>query len=134
LLGSLERFIGVYIEHLSGIFPFWLSPEQIVLIPVNNEFHLEYAKKVEAKLKYLGFRCRVDERNESLGKKTREIQKSKTPYMAVIGDKEVDDELIALRKYGSRDTDTMPLADAILLFQELNNKEIPEELKEFISL
>ena len=129
LLGSLERFIGVYMEHVAGAFPFWLAPEQLVLIPVNNEFHLEYANKVAKKLKALGFRCKVDSRNESLGKKTRETQKSKIPFMAVIGDKELESESLALRKYGEQSTEVYSLDQAIQLFSELNLEKVPKELR-----
>lgn len=132
LLGSLERFIGVYIEHTGGVFPFWLAPEQIVLIPVNNEFHLEFAQKIQAELQTLGLRVKVDSRNESLGKKTRETQKGKIPFMAVIGDKELESQSLALRKYGERKTEVFSLEEAKKLFTELAGEKVPKELKEFI--
>lgn len=132
LLGSLERFLGVYMEHVTGAFPFWLAPEQITLIPVNNEFHLDYARKIQAQLSALGYRCSIDDRNESLGKKTRETQKTKIPFMAVIGDKEVEAQLIALRKYGEQETQTLPMQEALDLFEKLNAEKVPQELREFI--
>src|SRR5690606_33363982 len=69
LLGSLERFVGVYLEHVAGAFPFWIAPEQAVIVPVNNDAHLESAKKLNTLLNNLGFRSRVDDRNESMGYK-----------------------------------------------------------------
>lgn len=134
LLGSLERFIGVFMEHVAGAFPFWLAPEQLVLIPVNNEFHLDYANKMAKKLKLQGVRCKVDSRNESLGKKTRETQKSKIPFMAVIGDKEIESQGLALRKYGEQSTEVYTIDEAIKLFNDLNAQKVPKEIQEQMRL
>ena len=130
LLGSIERFIGVYLEHCAGIFPFWLAPEQLVIVPVNNEFHLDYAQKVCATLKKQGIRARVDISNETLGKKTRTIQKSKVPYMVVIGDKEIEAKGVAIRPYGSRDTQEMSLNEFIEMANKLNAEKIPAKLRD----
>ena len=89
LLGSLERFFGVLIEHYAGAFPLWLAPVQAVVIPV-TERHQDYAREVAAKLRAHGVRVHVDDRNERLGYKIREAQLQKVPYMLVVGDKEVE--------------------------------------------
>lgn len=130
LLGSLERFIGVYLEHVAGIFPFWLAPEQITIVPVNNDLHMDYAQVVYKKLKELGIRARIDHSNETLSKKTRTIQKSKTPYMMILGDKEKDSSSVSLRAYGSQETQTMSQEDLILLVNELNLEQMPKALRD----
>lgn len=130
LLGSLERFFGVYLEHVGGAFPFWLAPEQIVFVPVNNEMHADYCKELALKLSHEGLRVRVDDSNETMGKKTRTLQKAKVPFMAVIGDKEIEEKALALRAYGSRDTDTLSLEEAMAKFKELNDERFPQKLGE----
>ena len=130
LLGSLERFFGVYLEHVGGAFPFWLAPEQIVFVPVNNDIHGDYCKELALKLSQEGLRVRVDDSNETMGKKTRTLQKAKVPFMAVIGDKEIEEKAIALRAYGSRETETLSLEDALAKFKELNDERFPQKLRE----
>lgn len=125
LLGSLERFVGVYLEHVGGAFPFWLAPEQAVIIPVKNELHLEASQKLATELKAKGFRVRVDDRNESMGYKTRETQKAKVPFMLVMGDKEMQDNTISARKYGEMKSDTLPHSDLIKLFGDLDAEKMP---------
>ena len=129
LLGSLERFIGVYLEHVGGAFPFWLSPEQAVIIPVKNELHLDAAKTLEKELKLKGFRVRVDDRNESMGFKTRQAQTGKIPFMLVMGDKEIEEKAIAVRKYGEQKSEVMPQAGLIDLFRTLNQEKVPAPLR-----
>ncbi len=97
ILGSLERFFGVLIEHYKGNFPLWLAPEQIRILPI-TEKHNEYSKKIEAKLKE-NFRVSVDLRNEKIGKKIRDAEEEKVPYMLIIGNKEIETGNIALRKH-----------------------------------
>ncbi len=130
LLGSLERFIGVYIEHCAGVFPFWLTPEQIKIVPVNLESHEKFCDNLATELKKIGARVSVDKRNESLGKKTREIQKSKTPFMIVIGDNEMNSDKISVRKYGEQETTDYPLEDFKKLVIDLNNEFTPEKLRD----
>jgi threonyl-tRNA synthetase len=130
LLGSLERFFGVYLEHVAGVFPFWLAPEQVVIIPVKNELHLEHAHKIKNTLMQKGIRVKVDDRNESLGLKTRQIQMSKVPYMIVLGDKEIASGAIALRKYGETKTETLTMDELSVLFENLNLDRIPKKLRE----
>jgi threonyl-tRNA synthetase len=129
LLGSLERFIGVYLEHVGGAFPFWIAPEQAVIIAVSNDKHGEYSQKISQELNDLGFRVRVDDRNESMGYKTREIQKAKIPFMMVIGDKEIEDGTISLRKYGEQKSESITLDGLVEIFKELDQEKIPVELR-----
>lgn len=129
LLGSLERFFGVYLEHCAGVFPFWLAPEQIVIVPVNDEIHGAYADALCTELKRHDVRVRVDHSNETLGKKTRTIQKSKAPFMIVIGDKEMEANSIALRAYGSKETKMMQRSELIDLTKELNAQKVPQKLR-----
>lgn len=96
LLGSLERFFGVLIEHYAGAFPVWLSPMQAALIPIADR-HIDYARKVSEQLRKAGLRVMVDDRPERMNAKIRDAQNQKTPYMLVVGDKEVENERVALR-------------------------------------
>ncbi len=130
LLGSLERFFGVYLEHCAGVFPFWLAPEQIVIVPVNDESHGEYAEGVNKKLQSIGVRSRVDLSNETLGKKTRTIQKSKVPFMLVIGDKEVSDDIVNVRAYGQQETKEISTAELLSMCEELNAEKMPAKLRD----
>ena len=115
LFGSLERFIGILIEHYGGAFPTWLAPVQVKIIPVNNEFHLDYAKQVFKKLEDLGIRCEIDDRDEKLGYKMREAQMKKIPYQLVLGDKEVEAASVNARKYGEQAQNSYALEEFILL-------------------
>ena len=132
LLGSLERFIGLYIEHVAGAFPFWLAPEQIVIIPVKNELHLEYAQNLAKELKLKGHRVRVDDRNESMGLKTRQAQTGKIPYMLVIGDKEMQTASVSIRKYGEQKAETMSNEQVFDLFKTMDAEKIPAKLRDMV--
>lgn len=129
LLGSLERFFGVYLEHVGGAFPFWLAPEQAVIVPVRNENHLEFSNKVAQELRDQGFRIRVDDRNESMGYKTRQIQKGKIPFMLVVGDQEMESNTLNFRRYGSRESESIATKDLISMFMELDKEKVPESLR-----
>jgi threonyl-tRNA synthetase len=130
LLGSLERFIGVYLEHVGGAFPFWLAPEQAVVIPVKNELHLEGAQIFAKELTKLGYRVRVDDRNESMGLKTRQAQTGKIPFMLVLGDKEIETGTVSVRKYGEQKSDVMAQPDLYELFKTLELDKIPAALRD----
>jgi threonyl-tRNA synthetase len=130
LLGSLERFIGVYIEHVGGAFPFWIAPVQATVVPVRNEFHLEYCQKLTKKLKAHGIRVELDDRNESMGLKTREIQRAKVPFMIVAGDKERDANSVSIRKYGEQQSQVVSVEQLISMFHENNLEKIPTKLRE----
>ncbi len=129
LLGSLERFIGVYIEHVAGAFPFWLAPEQVVIVPVKNDNHLEFAANLRDELKEMGVRVRLDDRNESMGYKTRQTQKAKIPFMIVIGDKEIEGQSVSIRSYGAKFSTSISIADMKANFAELLKEKDPPELR-----
>jgi threonyl-tRNA synthetase len=123
LFGSIERFIGILIEHYAGAFPTWLAPVQIKLIPVNNEFHMEYSKKLATQLMNLDLRVETDYREEKLGYKIREAQTKKIPYQLVLGDKEVAENLVTYRRYGNQEQVTISINDFITMIKtEIENK------------
>lgn len=97
ILGSVERFMGILIEHYGGAFPLWLSPVQCVVLPISDKHH-EFAQEVHQRLMQRGIRAFLDGRNEKVGYKIREAEKSKTPYVCVIGDREVEHSVLAVRK------------------------------------
>ncbi len=122
--GSLERFIGVLIEHYAGYFPTWLSPVQVTVIPVSQNY-IEYAKKVVNSLKENGLRVEIDERNEKIGYKIRESETNKIPYMLIIGEKEQTAGNISVRKHKEGDKGTLSLNDFIdNITDEIKNKLI----------
>jgi threonyl-tRNA synthetase len=110
LLGSLERFFGVLIEHYAGAFPLWLAPVQAVILPIADR-HQEYAQKVAGELRALGLRVHVDDRSESTRYKIREAQVQKVPYMLVVGDKEVEAGRVAVRHRRAGDLGPQPVAE-----------------------
>ena len=109
VFGSVERFIGVLIEHFAGAFPLWLSPVQAVILPIADR-HSDRAHEIEAKLKKYGIRVKVDDRSEKIGYKIREAQLQKTPYMLVVGDKEVENGTVSVRHRGEGDIGSMELS------------------------
>ena len=124
IFGSIERFIGIIIEHFAGAFPLWLSPVQVNVIPVNNEYHFEYAEAIKNMLIDNNIRTELDSRNEKLGYKMRESQTSKIPYTIITGDKEVENGLISYRKYGTEETVTVKIEEFIdLLKKQIDSKE-----------
>lgn len=108
ILGSIERFIGILIEHYGGAFPVWLAPVQTTIIPV-SEKHLDYAVKVQEVLKSIGIRVKLDSRSEKVGFKIREAAMKKVPYMCIVGDAEIENETLAIRKRGTGDIGTLSL-------------------------
>lgn len=110
--GSIERFIGILIEQFAGAFPLWLAPVQVEVIPV-SERHLEYAAKVRDQMRAAGLRCELDTRNEKMGYKIREAQMMKIPYMLVVGDKEIENNTVAVRSRAGGDLGVME-SDAFL--------------------
>jgi threonyl-tRNA synthetase len=122
--GSLERFIAVLIEHCAGKFPLWLNPEQIAILPISEKYN-DYAKKVLELLKNYDIRGLVDERNEKIGKKIRDTELNKVPYMLIVGEKEEADNTISVRKQGEGDLGSFSIDDfakIILKEIELINK------------
>lgn len=122
LFGSFERFIGVLIEHYAGAFPVWLAPVQIKLLPIADR-HVKYAEKIASELIDNNIRVEIDKRQESIGKKIREAQIQKIPYMAVIGDKEVKSNKIAVRTRKGKDLGAVSIKKFLLQLQEEINKK-----------
>ena len=119
LMGSLERFFGCLIEHFAGAFPTWLAPVQVRILTITDN-HIKYAEEISEFLKKDGIRVELDSRNEKVGFKIREAQTSKIPYMLIIGDKEIKDKEVAVRKRKEKKTETMDSED----FLSKLNKEI----------
>jgi len=115
--GSLERFFGILIEHYAGAFPFWLAPVQVKIIPVNEE-HIDYSGEVEMKLRSLGYRVEKDSRDEKLGKKIRDAQMEKVPYMLVLGGREVEAGTLSVRERSGGDIGAMSFDDFARLLKE----------------
>ena len=123
LFGSFERFIGIITEHFAGAFPVWLSPVQVKILPI-ADVHREYARDLQAKLEKIGIRVEVDEREEKIGYKIREAQLEKTPYMLVVGDKEIETNAVGVRQRGKGDIGQMPVEDFV--------QKLTEEIEQFI--
>ena len=123
ILGSIDRFMAYIIEEYKGAFPLWLSPNQVTIIPVNNEYHLEYAKEVENILKKNKIRVVLDSREEKLSYKMREAQKSKTPLTIILGDSERDAKTISFRKFGERETTVLDLDTCSVKLNETINEK-----------
>ncbi len=109
IFGSIERFIGIITEHFAGHFPTWLAPVQVNIIPVNSEYHLEYAEKVKEALEQIGVRVEIDSRDEKLGYRMRESQLRKIPYNLVLGDQEKETETVNVRKFGQKEEQKIKL-------------------------
>ena len=125
IMGTFDRFMAFLIEETKGQFPLWLAPVQVNVIPVNNEYHLEYAKKVVSDLKRVGLRVELDDRNEKLGYKMRESQTRKINYNLVLGNKERDELSVTYRKHGKEESVTLPLNDFIdMVKDEIDNKKL----------
>ena len=123
LLGSIERFIGVITEHFAGAFPTWLHPVQVKLLPVTDRA-ADYAKEIAVKLSAQGFRVEVDGRNEKIGKKIREAQLDKIPYMLVVGDRDMEAGTVSVRHRAEGDLGAMSLEDfTVMLHQVVDSKE-----------
>lgn len=123
LLGSMERFFGVLIEHYGGAFPAWLAPVQAEIIPIADR-HIDYANELAARLRQNRFRVHVDTRTDRMNAKIRDAQKEKIPYMLIIGDKEMENQQVSLRKRSGEDLGAMPVADFISLATDEVEKKI----------
>ncbi len=117
--GSIERFVAVLIEHCAGKFPLWLAPTQVIILPISDKY-IEYAEEVRMRLKKVDIRAEIDERNEKIGKKIREAEMNKIPYMFVVGEKEMQERKVAVRKQSKGDIGTKTLGEA----EDLLNEEI----------
>ncbi|WKA46763.1 threonine--tRNA ligase [Geobacillus zalihae] len=118
VVSTMERFVAFLIEEYKGAFPTWLAPVQVKVIPVSPEAHLDYAYDVQRTLKERGFRVEVDERDEKIGYKIREAQMQKIPYMLVVGDKEVSERAVNVRRYGEKESQTMGLDEFMALLAD----------------
>ena len=118
VFGSIDRFIAFYLEETKGALPLWLSPLQINIIPVNNEYHLEYATNLLNKLKEKELRVELDSRDEKMGYKIRESQMKKIPYTLVLGNNERDNNTVTYRKYGEETTTTVSIEDFISMLEK----------------
>lgn len=118
VVSTMERFVAFLLEEYKGALPTWLSPIQVQVIPVSNDAHFDYAKQVEAALLRAGVRVEIDHREEKLGYKIREAQMQKIPYMLVLGDKEKETEGVNIRRYGSKDSETVALEDFVAMITE----------------
>jgi threonyl-tRNA synthetase len=124
--GSLERFVAILIEHTAGNFPLWLTPNQVNILCVSEKYE-KYAKKVSQLLENNEIRSLVDNRNETIGKKIRESELQKFPYMIIVGEKEATDSLISVREHGGKDHGAMPLNEFVSMVEDT----IEQDLKEF---
>lgn len=109
VVSTMERFVAFLIEEYKGAFPTWLAPVQVQVIPVSPQVHLDYAKKVQDELRRAGIRVELDTREEKIGYKIREAQMQKIPYMLVVGDNEVTENGVNVRKYGEQKSETIAL-------------------------
>jgi threonyl-tRNA synthetase len=121
--GSMERFVAVLLEHCGGNLPFWLSPQQVKVLPISEKFS-DYAHKVARELNAADIRAEVDDRNEKIGRKIRDTEMIKVPYMLVIGEKEMNEEQVAVRKHGAGDQGVMSLEGFITEMKNLVQEQI----------
>ncbi len=117
--GSMERFVAVLIEHTAGKFPLWLTPDQVAILPISEKFN-DYAHEVKQYLKRYDIRAIVDERNEKIGRKIRDNEMKRIPYMLVVGEKEAENKEVAVRKQGEGDKGTMKFEE----FAKKMNEEV----------
>ena len=123
-LSTHERFVGFLIEHFAGDFPLWMSPVQVMVIPISDKFN-EYAEQVQYELKANGIRAKIDTRNEKMGAKIRNAEINKIPLMSIVGEKEVADKSVSIRRRFTGNMGTMPLES----FVEALNKEVIGRVK-----
>ena len=123
--GSLERFTAVLIEHTAGHFPLWLTPDQVAILPISEKYN-DYAKEVKSYLDTQDVRAYIDDRNEKIGRKIRDNELKRVPYMIVVGEKEAADKLVSMRKQGGGEQATMPMTE----FAQRIKDEVAEQLKE----
>ena len=110
--GSLERFIAILIESTAGKFPVWLSPQQVSILPISDKY-LDYAKEVQKRLGVADVRSEIDDRTEKIGKKIRDAEISKIPYMLIVGEKEMENNQVSLRRHGEGDVGSMSIEEFV---------------------
>lgn len=122
--GSIDRFMAYIIEEYKGRFPLWLSPTQVKILPISDE-QLEYATTIEKELLKNKIRVKVDSRAEKIGYKIREAELERVPYMLILGKKEVEEEVLSIRRRGNKENDVMDLDGFVTkLLKEIEEKEI----------
>ena len=122
-LGTHERFIGFLLEHYAGKFPTWLAPVQVKVLPISDKF-LDYAKEVERALLQQGIRVEIDDRQEKIGKKIRDTELMKIPYMLIVGEKEVNEKVVSVRRQGKGDAGSFAVTEWIAqIKQEIENRQ-----------
>jgi len=128
VISTMERFTAILIENYKGAFPTWLAPHQVTLIPVSNEKHVDYAWEVAKKLRDRGVRADVDERNEKMQFKIRASQTSKIPYQLIVGDKEMENGTVNVRRYGQKETNTVSVEEFVAaILADIANKSRVEK-------
>jgi threonyl-tRNA synthetase len=122
LLGSMERFIGILIEHYAGALPVWLSPVQVRVLPISDKF-MEYAATVVAQFRAAGLRVELDDRSEKVGYKIRDAEVKKVPFMAVVGEKEQNDQAVSMRRHGQGDLGSFSVEQAVAMIVAIRDQK-----------
>ena len=125
--GSMERFVAVLLEHCGGNFPLWLTPDQVSILPISDKY-MEYSKEVLNSLKISDIRAEIDDRNEKTGRKIRDAEVRKIPFMLIVGEREAEEGTVSVRRHGGEDLGSMSLEE----FKILTHKEITENIDEFV--
>ena len=125
--GSMERFVAVLLEHCGGKFPLWLTPDQVCILPISDKY-IDYSKEVLNSLKISDIRAEIDDRSEKTGRKIRDAEVRKIPFMLIVGEREADERKISVRRHGGEDLGSMNIQE----FKNLVIKEITENINEFV--
>ena len=115
--GSMERFVAVLLEHCAGDFPLWLTPDQVMILPVSEKYH-EYAERLNEMLKRNEIRTLIDMRSEKIGRKIRDAEMKKVPYMLIVGEKEMNETSVSVRKHGQGDLGSMSVDEFIAMIEK----------------
>ena len=121
--GSMERFVAVFIEHTGGKFPLWLAPDQVVVMPISEKFN-DYAQKLSDLLNNSDIRTVLDDRNEKIGRKIRDNELKKIPYLLIVGENEMNNNTVSVRRQGQGDMGTMSVEDFISKINEEVNSQL----------
>ena len=121
--GSMERFVAVLLEHTAGKFPLWLTPDQVVVLPISEKYN-DYANEVARQLGKADIRAQVDDRNEKIGRKIRDNELKRIPYLLIVGEKEAEELKVSVRAQGDGDKGQMTIVEFIDFMRDLVDKEI----------
>lgn len=124
--GSMERFVAVLIEHTAGRFPLWLTPDQVVVLPISEKFN-DYAYAIAKELNNQEIRVQVDDRNEKIGRKIRDNELKRIPYMLIVGEKEAENNQVSVRRQGEGDKGSMSVTD----FANMINEEVDKMMNQY---